>query len=697
MAKARISVRAAPPGRSDTPTLAARALQLGHEQVPLYSGAVHYFRLKPSAWRPALSALKSLGLHMVETYVPWGVHELRDGSYDFGQYDPQKDLGAFLDLAHSLGLYAFVRPGPNINAELTYFGLPRRVVFDEACQARSAQGKPLPFIAPPRMFPVPSFASERFFHEVERWYAEVAKVLVKRIWPEGPVVMLQVDNEAAFYFRDAPYDQDHHPDALSKYRAFLRARYVTLEALNRAYATELTDWEEALPPTPCRPDATHAELRRALDLMAFQEELLASALSRMQSSLRGALGPLPTVHNAPMGESGLPAGLARIDGVVDVNGIDYYHRRSDLRAVRDRTLRLVGSVRLPFGPEVGVGAPPWFATRSDEDALHTLLCACAYGLRGLNLYMAVDRDRWYGAPFDELGRERPNAAELRSVLQALARCQFHALTRRVEVGIMLPQEYARLSRATHTLGAFSPSLLAIAGAGANAACLQSTFGFAAPIQLDWTEYVERFARALEAAFVPYVYVESDAPESMLRELRVLICPSFELADPERLARLTRFSQRGGRVIYGPREPELDGALEPLPERERVAGLERADDWILADTAQAQLLIADLIGELGLARPVLAAPSGIDATLHEDDSGPRALFVLQPSAASVQAELSLPEPLTLVDAVTGERFGGETTASIPMAGYSCRMFLCERQSDAGPRPRAPSARRSPLPC
>ena len=94
MPKARISVRAAAPTSSvDTAKLAGRALQLGQHQVPLYSGAVHYFRLKPSAWRPALEGLRSLGLNMVETYVPWGVHELRDGSYDFGQYDPQKDLG----------------------------------------------------------------------------------------------------------------------------------------------------------------------------------------------------------------------------------------------------------------------------------------------------------------------------------------------------------------------------------------------------------------------------------------------------------------------------------------------------------------------------------------------------------------------------------------------------------------------------
>ena len=676
--------------------LAARALQLGQQQVPLYSGAVHYFRLKPSSWRPALLALKSLGLPMVETYVPWGVHELRDGSYDFGQYDPQKDLGAFLDLAHSLGLYAFVRPGPNINAELTYFGLPRRVIFDEACQARSPQGRPLPFIAPPRMFPVPSFASERFFHEVERWYAETARVLGRRIWPDGPVVMVQVDNEAAFYFRDAPYDQDHHPDALTKYRAFLRTRYASVEALNHAYASEYTSWEEALPPRSCPPDASHPVLRRSLDLMQFQEDLLASALQRMQGSLRSLLGPLPTVHNAPMGESGLPAGLARIDGVVDVNGIDYYHRRSDMRAVRDRTLRLVGSVRLPYGPEIGIGAPPWFATRTDADALHTLLCACAYGLRGMNLYMAVDRDRWYGAPFDELGRERPHAEDLRGVLRALTRCQFHTLTRKVEVGIVMPQEYARLSRATHTLGAVSPSLLAIAGAGANAACLQTKLGFEAPIQIAWTQYAERFAHALDAASVPYVYVEGDAPESMLESLRVLICPCFEIADPERLARMARFSERGGRVIYGPRLPHLDASLEPLAESDRAALPH--DDWQHAEADQAQSVIAGVIEELGLRRPILAAPSGIEATVHEDETGPRVLFVLQLQAASVQAELELPEPMTLVDVLTGERFGDESGASVPMTGYACRMLLCERHNDALPRPpRAPSARRSQPPC
>ena len=693
MPKARISVRAASPSKSELPKVVARALQLGSQQVPLYSGAVHYFRLKPTAWRPALEALKSLGLNMVETYVPWCVHELRDGSYDFGQYDPQKDLGAFLDLAHSLGLYAFVRPGPNINAELTYFGLPRRVVFDEACQARSARGQPMPFISPPRMFPVPSFASERFYHEVERWYAEAGRIVAPRVWPLGPVVLAQVDNEASFYFRDAPYDQDHHPDALAKYRTFLRAKYGTVLALNHAHAAEHSSWDDATPPTHCSPDATLPVLRRSLDLMAFQEELLTGALTRLQSALRGTFGHLPTVHNSPMGERGLPATLSRLESVVDVNGIDYSHRRSDMRNIKARTLRLVGSVRLPYAPEMSLGSRPWFVTRSDADSVQTLLCACAYGLRGLNLYMLVDRDRWYGAPFDELGRERPYAEEIRRVMRALVRTQFHALQRRVEVGIMLPKEYARLSRATHTLGAISPGVLALSGAGESAACLNVRFGFETPIQLAWGAFVSQFARALDRQKIPYVYIESDAPASQLAQLRVLISPTFEFANPKRIARLVSFADDGGRVIYGPYNPRLDDALQPFSFNMPPESLEMQR----CAANDAELIAEHVITECVRPPEFTATPAEVELTVHEDNNGARMLFALQAAATPVQVEITLPEPMTLFDPLTRESFEGDASVLVPLAGYSCRMFICERSNTAKNKSRAPSARRSLPPC
>src|SRR5690349_17798004 len=100
--------------------LARGGIVLAGEVVPLYSGSVHYWRLERSAWRDALVATRDLGARLVDTYVPWGVHEVRPGVFDFGEEDPRRDVVAFLRLAHELGLFAVVRPGPHINAELTF-------------------------------------------------------------------------------------------------------------------------------------------------------------------------------------------------------------------------------------------------------------------------------------------------------------------------------------------------------------------------------------------------------------------------------------------------------------------------------------------------------------------------------------------------------------------------------------------------
>ena len=229
MAKARrASARRSRPRRSGNPRLVGRALRVGDRDVPLYSGAMHYWRLEREAWRPGLEQLRDLGLPIVETYVPWQVHEIAPGEHDFGATDPRKDLGAFVDLAAELELYVFARPGPHINAEMTFFGLPERIVYDRACQARSPRQSPVIQGFPPVMFPVPSYASRTFLDEVSRWYDAVGEILAPRAWPTGPVVMVQIDNEGSYYFRDAAYDQDYHPDAVAEWWAFLEQRYGSL-------------------------------------------------------------------------------------------------------------------------------------------------------------------------------------------------------------------------------------------------------------------------------------------------------------------------------------------------------------------------------------------------------------------------------------------------------------------------------------
>jgi len=205
--------------------LTREGVLLGNELVPLLSGSAHYFRLEPDSWRPCLEAMRELGCTLVDVYVPWSVHELPSGELDFGQHNPALDIARFLRIAEEVGLYALVRPGPHINAELSGFGLPQRVLWDRECQARSAAGEAVILPMPPLAFPVPSYASRKFLHEACEWLRRVAGVLGPLTWPDGPVVLAQVDNEGALYFRDGVYEQDYHPDSIALYQRYLQQLY----------------------------------------------------------------------------------------------------------------------------------------------------------------------------------------------------------------------------------------------------------------------------------------------------------------------------------------------------------------------------------------------------------------------------------------------------------------------------------------
>jgi beta-galactosidase len=654
------------------PSLTRSGLRLGEREIPLRSGAVHYWRLAPTRWRRALESLRELGLGMVETYVPWGVHEIAKGQFDFGQHDPQKDLGAFIDLAHELGLSVFLRPGPNINAEMPYFGLPRRVVLDPENQARSPRGRPLPLAAPPRMFAAPSYASRNFLSEVEVWFRAFGAVAAPRRWPAGPVVLLQVDNEAAFFFRDAPYDSDYHPDALSAFARFLERSHATIDALNAAYGTAYESFDQV--PAPRRFSATtHAELPPYLDWVAFHEALLAGALSQMSKQLVAAgLSGLPTVHNLPMGDGGLPTTLHALGRAVDLVGLDYYHNRGGLTHARRRTTKLATSARIAYAPELGVGAPPWFAARSEIDSVQGALAGCAYGLRGFNLYMAVDRDRWYGAPIDADGVLRATAEPWRRLLAALDRTAFQTLERRAEIALSVPKHYARLSRATHTMGAISPNLLDLAGMPASSAARMHRFGFEQPIQLAWEPLLARLEDGLSREQVAFTYVESDADLTAIAGLRVVFVPSFEFADPEHWQRLQRFADRGGAVIWGPMLPRLDTRMQP----HRFQPIGERPPLRIGDEIDTRALVRELVNELGIPRRFAVQPYPLHSVVHEDSRGARVIFLINPGNTELQAEMELPAPMRFADALTGEQLEGEVSLTFSITAETCRMLIVE---------------------
>ncbi len=638
--------------------LAPGGLRVKDEIVPLTAGSVHYWRLDPRDWRACLTATRDMGMRLVDTYVPWGVHEIAPGQLELGRGDPQRDLGAFLRLAQELGLYAIVRPGPHINAELTYFGIPERVVWDPSCQARSPRNNPVMLPMLPFAFPVPSYASEAFHDETARYFQLLAPALRPLLYPDGPVVLLQIDNEGALYFRDGAYDQDYHPDAINLYRAFLRDKYGTLERLQAAYPArpsgdaghEQPRFANLMPPTHFDARAP-GDLARHLDWSEFHEHLLETAFERFARALADAgIDGLPTTHNLPPGQEATPLNAARVTRSVNLVGLDYYMvanpgsraviaRRTSELSVRTEALGLPA-----FACEMGAGFPPFFPPIEERDSAFIALAALAYGLRGFNVYMAVERDRWIGAPIDPHGRPRPFAAFWRKLSAALDRTSFFTLTRRTPVRLVTPRSERRLARVMHAFGPITGAFFSISGKGARESVSEQDLGLGYPLGIESDSFARTFELALEARGVPFACIGGEDRDVSLEGARWILCATSGGLNPELFRRLEEAAAAGARVTLGPREPTFDGTYRPLAEPLDLARLRSPGQdvpiLIEDDPAAADHAVSRAIADLGL--PTWACdPDGIFATVHEDATGrARVVFLVNPGDGDVIAHVHL---------------------------------------------------------
>jgi beta-galactosidase len=657
-------------------------LRIGEEVVPLTAGSVHYWRLDPRDWRACLAATKELGVRLIDTYVPWNVHEIAPGQLELGLGDPQRDVGAFLRLAHELGLYAIVRPGPHINAELTYFGIPERVVWDPSCQARSTRNNPVMLPMLPFAFPVPSYASEAFHDEVARYFQLLAPALKPLLYPDGPIVLVQIDNEGALYFRDGAYDQDYHPDAVTLYRAFLRDKYKTLEQLQASYPRregEADDAERrfATMMPPARFEAqTPQDLARHLDWSEFHEHLLETAFERFRGALAAAgIDGLPTTHNLPPGQEATPLNAARVTRSVDLVGLDYYQVASpETRAIVQRrttelAVRCEGRGVPAFACEMGAGFPPFFPPIQERDSAFVALSALAYGLRGFNIYMAVERDRWIGAPIDPHGRPRPFAAFWRKLTSALESTSFFDLTRRAPVRIVTPRSERRLARVMHAFGPITGAFFAVIGKGARESAGEQDLGLGYPLGIESDAFARTFEIALEARGVPFACVGGEDRDVSLEGAKWIICATSGGLNPELFRRFEEEAARGARVTLGPREPRFDGGYRALAEPLDLARLGGSAPVLIEDDpAAADAAVARAIDDLAL--PTFACdPDNIFATVHEDASGrARVAFVINAGDDDVVARVHLgAEAARLVDLLD------EGTFHVQKGAFELRMM------------------------
>jgi len=150
-----------------------RGFMINGKRTFIASGGMEYARIPHALWRDRLLRLKRAGLNAVEVYTFWNVHEPQEGRFNFSG---DADLGAFLKLAHALGLYAIVRVGPYYCAEWDSGGYPVWLRFKPGVQVRQDN-------------PAFEAAVDRF------WDRLIPVVAASQINRGGSVILVQLENE----------------------------------------------------------------------------------------------------------------------------------------------------------------------------------------------------------------------------------------------------------------------------------------------------------------------------------------------------------------------------------------------------------------------------------------------------------------------------------------------------------------------
>ncbi len=159
----------------------------------IVSGEIHYFRIPRALWKDRLQKAKLAGLNTISTYILWSYHEPEEGRYDF---NGEKDLGYFLRLCSSMGLYVIARPGPYICSEVDAGGFPAWLLTKEGLRLR-------------RYNPI-------YLHYVDKWFDKLIPVIGKyQLTREGSVILVQVENEYGSFSHDDAY-MSHLRDRLRK-------------------------------------------------------------------------------------------------------------------------------------------------------------------------------------------------------------------------------------------------------------------------------------------------------------------------------------------------------------------------------------------------------------------------------------------------------------------------------------------------
>jgi len=158
---------------TSTITYSNRSFTINGKPTWVFSGDVEYWRIPRELWLDRLMRVKRAGYNSITSYVSWNLHEPVQGQFHF---EDNLDLDAWLALIDSLGMYAIVRAGPYICAEVDLGGFPPWLADVPNIKIRGTDAQ--------------------YLAAVDAFYGKIFPIISKhQITKGGAVISVQLENE----------------------------------------------------------------------------------------------------------------------------------------------------------------------------------------------------------------------------------------------------------------------------------------------------------------------------------------------------------------------------------------------------------------------------------------------------------------------------------------------------------------------
>jgi beta-galactosidase len=353
----------------------------------------------PRLWKKDLEQIKSLGFNTVRCWIEWTACEPAEGQYDFSA------LRTIVDLAEQVGLRVIVQ-----------------VYIDSAPDWVGRKYPDSKFVASNGLA-VESQASPGFCFDhlqvrrkILQFFAEAAKVVKDKpaflgwdLWSEPHIINWAEIN----HLGDPEYLQFCYcPSSMARFRDWLKAKYQTLDNLNKAWYRTFENWEQVEPPR----FGTILTYTDYIDWKNYISDKLAEDLSWKAAAVKAVVPDgVVTSHSAGPGLFSKPVWSGTPDdrkmaGVVDYYGVSIYpkhawtirpwppfYRASGNDFVRSMNLEnggfYIGELQAGYGvfgmklsvPVVGSDLRDWMWSE------------IAYGARAVNIYAYYPMSSGYEA------------------------------------------------------------------------------------------------------------------------------------------------------------------------------------------------------------------------------------------------------------------------------------------------------------